>query len=68
MIKAKTMTHWENENYDYPLPDVLKIRMSINTYPAAIFVRKNFIAAVFCFMQFTSFSFTICFPHKNAAH
>lgn len=22
MIKAKTMTHWENENYDYPLPDV----------------------------------------------
>ena len=50
MIKAKTMTHWENENYDYPLPDVshfskkeakkLKIRMSINTYPAAIFVRK----------------------------
>ena len=37
MIKAKTMTHWENENYDYPLPDVshfskkeakkLKIRM-----------------------------------------
>ena len=65
MIKAKTMTHWENENYDYPLPDVshfskkeakkLKIRMSINTYPAAIFVRKNFIAAVFCFMQFTSF-------------
>ena len=66
MIKAKTMTHWENENYDYPLPDVshfskkeakkLKIRMSINTYPAAIFVRKNFIAAVFCFMQFTSFA------------
>ena len=50
MIKAKTMTHWENENYDYPLPDVshfskkeakkLKIRMSINTYPAAIFVRR----------------------------
>ena len=44
------MTHWENENYDYPLPDVshfskeeakkLKIRMSINTYPAAIFVRR----------------------------
>lgn len=22
MIKAKTMTAWENENYDYPLPDV----------------------------------------------
>ena len=22
MIKAKTMIHWENENYDYPLPDV----------------------------------------------
>ena len=22
MIKAKTMTYWENEDYDYPLPDV----------------------------------------------
>ena len=22
MIKAKTLTAWENENYDYPLPDV----------------------------------------------
>ena len=74
MIKAKTMTHWENENYDYPLPDVshfskkeakkLKIRMSINTYPAAIFVRKNFIAAVFCFMQFTSFRLQYAFLIK----
>ena len=73
MIKAKTMTHWENENYDYPLPDVshfskkeakkLKIRMSINTYPAAIFVRKNFIAAVFCFMRVTSFFILFFSPY-----
>ena len=56
MIKAKTMTHWENENYDYPLPDVshfskkeakkLKIRMSISTYPAAILVRRCLVAIV----------------------
>ena len=25
MIKAKTMTHWENEDYDYPLPDVSRL-------------------------------------------
>lgn len=25
MIKAKTMTHWKNEDYDYPLPDVSRL-------------------------------------------
>ena len=58
---------------NFDMNEQIKIDISVplkwDTHdPAAIFVRKNFIAAVFCFMQFTSFSFTICFPHKNAAH
>ena len=73
MIKAKTMTHWENENYDYPLPDVshfskkeakkLKIRMSISTYPAAILVRRCLVAIVFCFMRYTSFFILFFSPY-----